>query len=129
MGLFDVSINKELQITKDELLSQLKTKFTSSSDETILEKNSLVFKNFKAQGTLLTYDLSIEVTPSKNSISLNIFGELLNVWIMVVIIVAGILFTYGLGVILLVAFVYYQKVVVTKYINKTLDSLSSKTLE
>lgn len=129
MGFFDVVINKELKAVKEELVSKLEKKLAPLSDETIKEKNSLLFKNFKAEGTLLNYDLSIEIEKSKESLSLNIFGELLNVWIMVIIIVAGILFTYGLGVILLVAFVYYQKVVVTKYINKTLDSLATKTSE
>lgn len=125
MGLFDVSIKKDLKITKEELISYLKKSFSSSSDEVIEEKNYLLFKYFKAKGAFLNYDLKIEINTSKNTISLDVFGELLNVWIMVIIIIAGILFTYGIGVILLVAFVYYQKIVVNKFINNTLNKLDN----
>ena len=126
MGLFDITINKELNITKDELISKLEKKLNSLSAETIKEKDSLLFKNFKADGALLTYDLNIVIQQSKSSISLNIFGELLNVWFMVVIIVLGILYTYGVAIIILVAFAYYQKKVSTQFLNKLLDKLTDK---
>lgn len=126
MGLFDITINKELNITKDELISKLEKKLNSLSAETIKEKDSLLFKNFKADGALLTYDLNIVIQQSKSSISLNILGELLNVWFMVVIIVLGILYTYGVAIIILVAFAYYQKKVSTQFLNKLLDKLTDK---
>lgn len=123
MGIFDITIKKDLEKNKDVLIEELKKKFTPLSEETSVEKNHLFFKAFKPEGTLLTYDLKVDISTSKKSISLNIFGELLNVWIMVIIIVVGILFTYGIGVILLIAFVYYQKTVGTKFVNKILDSI------
>jgi len=121
MGFFDLSINKKLDSNKKEIIEKLKKNFSPLSDESTLEKDTLTFKNFKAKKTLLTYDLCIEIESSKNSISLNIFGELLNVWILVVLILLGILFTYGFGVIILVLFVYFQKLTATKYINKILE--------
>jgi hypothetical protein len=116
MGIFDVTINKQLETNKDQLIESLKKKLSPLSEESKIDKSTLFFKSFKAEGTLLTYDLNIEIDASKKSLNLNIFGELLNVWIMIVIIVLGILFTYGIGVILLVLFVFYQKRVTRKYL-------------
>lgn len=123
MGLFDINIRKEIQVDKDKLIKQLEQELTLSSEELNIEKNTLLFKNFKPKGTFVNYDLNINLEKSKNSISLDIFGELLNVWIFVIIIVLGILFTYGIGVIIIVLFVYYQKIVATKYLNKFLEDI------
>lgn len=125
MGIFDINIVREFKQDKEQLINNLKEKLSPLSNESEHEKNTLLFKNFKAKGTLLTYDVSVDIEKSKNDISLNIDGELLNVWILVILIVLGILFTYGLGLILIVGFAYYQKIVATKYINKILDEITS----
>ena len=122
MGFFDVSMNKEVKVSKEEILTYLKKEFTPLCNETTIENKSILFQNFKAKGTLLTYDLNINIEKTKDRQLLEIDGELLNVWILVIIIVLGILFTYGIGVILIVGFAYYQKVAATKYINKILEN-------
>lgn len=123
MGLFDIQIKKDIQTQKDEVINYLENKLTPFSKDTTISEKTLFFKGFKPKSSLLTYDLNIDIEKSKKSISLNIFGELLHVWILVILIVTGILFTYGIGVILVIVFVFYQKITATKYLNNLLDNI------
>ncbi|TLP39481.1 hypothetical protein [Arcobacter arenosus] len=123
MGLFDIQIKKDIQTQKDEVINYLENKLTPFSKDTTISEKTLFFKGFKPKSSLLTYDLNIDIEKSKKSISLNIFGELLHVWILVILVVTGILFTYGIGVILVIVFVFYQKITATKYLNNLLDNI------
>lgn len=123
MGLFDIHIKKDLETKKDEVVKYLENKLTPFCKDSTISNNTLFFKSFKPKSSLLTYDLNIDIEKSKKSISLNIFGELLHVWILVILVVTGILFTYGVGVILVILVVFYQKTVATKYLNKLLDDI------
>jgi hypothetical protein len=123
MGLFDIQIKKDIQTQKDEVINYLENKLTPFSKDTTISEKTLFFKGFKPKSSLLTYDLNIDIEKSKKSISLNIFGELLHVWILVILVVTGILFTYGIGVILVIVFVFYQKITSTKYLNNLLDNI------
>lgn len=123
MGLFDIQIKKDIQTQKDEVINYLENKLTPFSKDTTISEKTLFFKGFKPKSSLLTYDLNIDIEKSKKSISLNIFGELLHVWILVILVVTGILFTYGIGVILVIVFVFYQKITATKYLNNFLDNI------
>ncbi|MDY0051172.1 MAG: hypothetical protein RBR65_01415 [Aliarcobacter sp.] len=42
--------------------------------------------------------------------------------IIAIVIILAIILTYGLGVILVVGFVYYQKIVATKYLNSLIEN-------
>ncbi len=123
MGLFDIQIKKDIQTQKDEVINYLENKLTPFSKDSTISNNALFFKGFKPKSSLLTYDLNIDIEKSKRCISLNIFGELLHVWILVILVVTGILFTYGIGVILVIIYVFYQKTVTTKYLNNLLDNI------
>lgn len=123
MGLFDIQIKKDIQTQKDEVINYLENKLTPFSKDSTISNNTLFFKGFKPKSSLLTYDLNIDIEKSKRCISLNIFGELLYVWILVILVVTGILFTYGIGVILVIIYVFYQKTVTTKYLNNLLDNI------
>lgn len=123
MGFFDIHFEKELKTSKEEVINLLKTKITPFSKESNAPKNSLIFKNFKQDHSLLQYDLKVDINESKKYISLNIYGELLNVWILVIFIVLSILFTYGIGVILIIAYTYYQKKVSVKFLDKIFEEL------
>lgn len=123
MGLFDIQIKKDIQTQKDEVIKYLENKLTPFCKDSTINNKTLFFKGFKPKSSLLTYDLNIDIEKSKRNISLNIFGELLNVWILVILVVTGILFTYGIGVILVIIYVFYQKTVTTKYLNNLLDNI------
>lgn len=124
MGFFDVDLKKELSAPKIESIDFLEKKLSPFSKEIKIEKNSLILKNFKLDRSLLQYDLKIDFTESKKCISLNIYGELLNLWILVILIVTGIMFTYGIGVIIIIAYTYYQKRVTSKYIESIINKLN-----
>jgi len=123
MGLFDIQIKKDIQTQKDEVIKYLENKLTPFCKDSTISNKTLFFKGFKPKSSLLTYDLNIDIEKSKRCISLNIFGELLHVWILVILVVTGILFTYGIGVILVIIYVFYQKTVTTKYLNNLLDNI------
>lgn len=101
MGLFDVYIERNLEKSKIEVVNYLKNELTPLSKNTTTSENSLIFENFKPKYSLLNYNLEIVANESKKNISLNIFGELQNLWVLVILIIIGILLTYGIGVILL----------------------------
>ncbi len=128
MGFFDIHIKKDLETKKDEVIKYLENKLNPFCKDSTISEKTLFFKGFKPKSSLLTYDLNIDIEKSKKSISLNIFGELLHVWILVILVVTGILFTYGIGVILVILFVFYQKTLATKYINKLLDNIPKEIL-
>ncbi len=123
MGLFDIQIKKDIQTQKDEVTKYLENKLTPFCKDSTISNKTLFFKGFKPKSSLLTYDLNIDIEKSKRCISLNIFGELLHVWILVILVVTGILFTYGIGVILVIIYAFYQKTVTTKYLNNLLDNI------
>ena len=112
MGLFDVSITEEL--TSQQEVKKLKEKITQklkaqSFEESVLEDDKRI-ENYKTKNALLKYD--IRFTEDKNFLILE--GELKQVILLTILILFSILFTYGLGVILVVAFTYYQRVVTQK---------------
>ncbi len=73
----------------------------------------------------MKYNLSINLEKSNKGFNLSIDGELqqLYVLILVVLIILSILFTFGIGVIFVVAFAYLQKQSTTKVINSLLDKI------
>lgn len=121
MGLFDVNIKRKAKkADKTEVFSYFKNSLKDFSKQSVVtNKESLTLKKFKVKNSFLKYNLTVSV--DKSEILLE--GELQDVWMIVILIVLGILLTYGIGVIVIVAFVYYQKVIATRYFNTLIDKL------
>ena len=114
MGLFDLTIKKELQSEdKNKVLKYLKDTLCSDDYKYSTEDKTIIIENFKAKNALLKYNLTV----SNENDGLYIEGELQQVWILTILIILSILFTQGIGVILIVAVTYYQKVFTSKYLN------------
>ena len=124
MGLFDININKELE--KETTLDYLEKKLYKYSNETISkDKNLLTLEKFKSEKSILKYNLKISTQNFENKKYLRIEGELQNVWIFVILVILSILLTQGLGIIPVILFVYYQKVVNTKFLEDILDNFKN----
>lgn len=126
MGLFDIGIRKEISTekNKEESISFIRKKIKNFSIETSKTENStLSLDSFKS--SIMKYNLSINLEKSNKGFNLSIDGELqqLYVLILVVLIILSILFTFGIGVIFVVAFAYLQKQSTTKVINSLLDKI------
>ncbi len=124
MGLFDVNIKRKVKITdKKMILSYFENALKHSSSKPVVkEKEHLGLEKFKAKNAFLKYNLNMKIENSE----LIVEGELQNAWVFVILIVLGILFTYGIGVIIIVAFIYYQKIVSTRYLNVLIDTFEQK---
>lgn len=117
MGLFDVSINKKLK--SKTILDKLKVELSSSSKDVSSTSNQLICKSYKIPKSLLRYDLDIKL----NNNELSIEGELQDVIFLVVLIVLGILFTYGVLVIVVAAYALLQKRITQKTIEAILKKI------
>ena len=127
MGLFDISIRKEIssQKSKEELLKSFEKKIKGFSKETPIHKNEkLLLNSFKT--SILKYDLSVSLEKTSKGFNLLIDGELQQfyVLILVVLVILGIAITMGIGVILVVAFAYLQKHYASKFINLLINEIS-----
>lgn len=124
MGLFDVSVRKEItsKKTRDEILDFLDKKLKNDSyKEMNRTATSIILDKYKAPSSYLKYNVNIDFEKQKDKTELNIYGELQDVWFFVIFIVLAILFTQGIAIIPLVGFVYYQKRVVSKYLEEILE--------
>ncbi|RXJ85631.1 hypothetical protein [Arcobacter sp. CECT 8985] len=129
MGIFDISIQQKSHNIekKDEIINRLNDTFKTLSEEFESNNDLFVFKKFKAEKCFLSYDLKATVKKTKESFTIDFEGELQNVWILVILIVIGILVTYGIGVILIAFFAYLQKKSSTKYIENTFEKIKKET--
>lgn len=126
MGLFDVILEKELKSkkTKEEILDLFKTELSNhSKKEPICKDDILYLENFRAPTSLLKYNLSLNLEKSNNKYDLTINGELQQVVIILFVIIFSILFTYGFGVVLVVAVAFIQKKFAEKYLTKIIEEL------
>lgn len=125
MGIFDISTQQKSHNIekKDEIINSLNETFKPLCAEFESNNDLFVFKKFKAEKCFLSYDLKASVKESKESFTIDFEGELQNVWILVLLIVLGILFTYGIGVIVVAAFAYLQKKSSTKYIENSFGKI------
>lgn len=128
MGLFDINIKREMHTAKKEMVYDYFEELLKEHSEECIEKNQsqLKLEKFQVPKSLLKYNLTLSLDKSRKESPLLIEGELQNVWPLVILIAFGILLTYGVGVILVVAYVYYQKVVATRYLNRLLDDFQKK---
>lgn len=126
MGLFDVFLEKELNSnkSKEEVLELIKTELSNNSKKKPTYENGVLsLENFRAPTSLLKYNLSLNLEKSNNKYHLTINGDLQQVIIILFIIIFSILYTYGFGVILVVAVAFLQKKFAEKYLTKIIDEL------
>ena len=124
MGIFDVQINKKIKLkkTNKDLFEFLKKRLLKDKDyENDLTREELSIKKCHIN-TLLKYNISAKLDSNKKESTLQIDAELQDTLIIAIIIILAIVLTYGLGVILVVGFVYYQKVIATKYLNTLIEN-------
>jgi hypothetical protein len=124
MGIFDVQINKKVKLkkTNKDLFEFLKKQLLKDKDyENEITREELSIKKCHIN-TLLKYNLSTKIVVDKKESSLQIDAELQDTLLIAIVIILAILLTYGIGVILVVAFVYYQKVTATKYLNSLIEN-------
>ena len=124
MGIFDVQINKKIMLkkTNKDLFEFIKKRLLKDKDyENDLTREELSIKKCHIN-TLLKYNISTKLDSSKKESTLQIDAELQDTLIIAIVIILAIVLTYGLGVIIVVAYVYYQKVVATKYLNSLIEN-------
>jgi hypothetical protein len=124
MGIFDVQINKKIKLkkTNKDLFEFLKKQLLKDKDyENDLTREELSIKKCHIN-TLLKYNISAKIDSNKKESTLQIDAELQDTLIIAIVIILAIVLTYGLGVILVVAYVYYQKVIATKYLNSLIEN-------
>lgn len=127
MGLFDIGIREELysKKSKEEILNTIQDSVKDFSKEDVdFEKGKLLLEGFKA--SILKYNLSIDLEKSNSKYILTIDGELQQFYVLIflALIILSILFTYGIGVILIIAFAFLQKRSSTKFINSLIKDIS-----
>ncbi|WP_368028918.1 hypothetical protein [Arcobacter sp. s6] len=124
MGIFDVQINKKIKLrkTNKDLFEFIKKRLLKDKDyENEITREELSIKKCHIN-TLLKYNLSAKILSNKKESTLQIDAELQDTLIIAIVIILAIVLTYGLGVILVVAYVYYQKVIATKYLNSLIEN-------
>lgn len=122
MGMFDVQFIKELKLKKDkkdlyqflnkQLSKDKKYKYTIDKNNLTISKNPI--------DTFLKYNLTAQF----NSSTLIIDAELDNTYtlIITILIILSILLTYGLGILPVIGFVFYQKIKATKYLKTLIEN-------
>ena len=115
MGLFDVGLQKEIHLNKEQL-NALNKNLGNYATQSKVINNRLEITDFKLNSSLLKYHVIIEAFKNRVTVA----GELQQVLLLTILIVLAILLTYGFGVIIIVAYAYYQKRVATKYLEDVL---------
>lgn len=89
-----------------------------------VEGNSVTLDGFKS--SIIKYNLIVTLQKSNQGYSLAIDGEIQQFFVLILfaLIIVGILFTFGIGIIFIVGFAYLQKQSTTKFINSILDKLT-----
>lgn len=129
MGMFDVEFHENLNLKEgsSNLFEFIKKQFLKNKNYEIkIEKDSLNIEKLQL-GSLLRYKLNITTsTNKKEKISeVIITAELQDTLILTIFIVLAIAFTYGLGIIPIIMFTYFQKVKATKYLKELLENYKS----
>lgn len=111
MGLFDVNVNQSCKSQKEALALQknIETTLNKEGFEQIKDNEQTIIK-YQAPKALLKYHLSFII--EKNNLIVQ--GELQQTLIIAILIILAILLTYGIGVILVVGYVYYQRIFTSK---------------
>lgn len=122
MGMFDVQLSKELNLKKNQkdLYEFLKKQLCKEKEyHHTLDKDKLTISK-NPVGTFLKYNVNVEYIAD----SLFVEAELDNnqTLIITVLIILSILLTYGIAIVPIVGFVYYQKVIAKRYIESLIKN-------
>lgn len=129
MGMFDIQFSKRIQLNYGNIhlfeffKRQLQKNRTYQSK---IEETTLTIEKYHIN-PLLKYKLNIHLQKNKkdNNSEITITGELQYTFLLTILILLSILLTYGLGIIFVIGFMYYQKVVVTKQLQTFLHNYKS----
>ena len=129
MGMFDVEFHENLNLKEgnSNLFEFIKKQFLKNKNYEIkIEKNSLNIEKLQL-GSFLRYKLNITTSTNKKEKTSQaiITAELQNTLILTIFIILAIAFTYGLGIIPIIMFTYFQKVKATKYLKELLENYKS----
>ncbi|MCB9096581.1 hypothetical protein [Arcobacter cloacae] len=129
MGMFDVEFHENLNLKEgnSNLFEFFKKQFSKNKNYEIkIEKDSLNIEKLQL-GSLLRYKLNITTSTNKKEKTSQaiITAELQDTLILTIFIVLAIAFTYGLGIIPIIMFTYFQKVKATKYLKELLENYKS----
>jgi ABC-type protease/lipase transport system fused ATPase/permease subunit len=127
MGLFDVGIRKELKTQKDQatLEANIKELIKDYSENNIKDMDeTITLEGFKT--SILKYNLSIILNKTNKGFNLAIDGELQQFYVLIlfVLIILGIIFTFGIAIIFIVLFAYLQKRKTSQFLEKKLEKLN-----
>ena len=129
MGMFDVEFHENLNLKEgnSNLFEFFKKQFLKNKNYEIkIEKDSLSSEKLQL-GSFLRYKLKITTSTNKKEKTSQaiITAELQDTLILTIFIVLAIAFTYGLGIIPIIMFTYFQKVKATKYLKELLENYKS----
>ena len=105
MSLFNVSINEPTKKDKKELFDSLYAQLLKNQNcESTKGNHSFEIQKCKLN-TILRFNTKVAI----ESKSIQVDAELHDTLLLTILVVIGILLTYGIGVILVIAFAYLQK--------------------
>lgn len=129
MGMFDIQFSNKIKLSYGNIHVFEFLKKQLQKEKTYInrvEENVLYVNKCKIK-TLLRYNLEIDIQTNKNdkSSEINVYGELHDTLLLAILVILSIAFTYGLGIILVIIFTYYQKVVATKQLETLIQNYKS----
>lgn len=129
MGMFDVEFQEEINLKEGNksLFEFVKKQFLKDKDyETKIEKESLSIPKCNIN-TYLRYNLNITTSTNKKDKTSQVLvnAELHDTLILAILVILAIPFTYGIGIIFIVIFTYYQKIQATTHLRKILENYKS----
>ena len=129
MGMFDIQFSNKIKSSYGNihLFEFLKKQLQKNKIyQNRIEETTLTIEKCRIN-TLLRYNLDINIqTNKKDNISeITVNGQLHDTLLLTIFIILSILLTYGLGIILVIGFTYYQKVVATKQLQMLIHNYKS----
>ncbi|MDZ7817238.1 MAG: hypothetical protein U5K55_00930 [Aliarcobacter sp.] len=129
MGMFDIQFSNKIKSTYGNIHIFEFLKKQLQKDKTYtnrVEENTLFMEKCKIN-TLLRYNLEIDIQTNKKDKTSEIIvnGELHDTLLLAILVILSIIFTYGFGIILVIAFTYYQKIVATKQLQTLIHNYKS----
>ena len=129
MGMFDIQFSNKIKLAYGNihLFEFLKKQLQKNKTyQNRIEESTLTIEKCRIN-TLLRYNLDINIqTNKKDNISeITVNGQLHDTLLLTIFIILSILLTYGLGIILVIGFTYYQKVVATKQLQMLIHNYKS----
>lgn len=116
MGFFDMSVTHKCKSQKEVIVLKEKVKSIikhNGFEETTIDNQTFI-ENYSAPKALLKYNLSFH--EEKNDLIIQ--GELQQTLLLAILIIFAILLTYGIGVILVVGYAYYQRIFTSKVLKQ-----------